>query len=849
MKKELRKSGIEIVDDVRWGTHFCQFYQAKKDLIDILVPYFKAGLENNEFCMWITSDTLKVEDAKSSLKKVVKNLDYYIKKGQIEILDYSEWYTKLGSFDADKVLESWVEKEKQAIKRGFDGLRFTGNTLWLDKRDWKKFTNYEAKVNSVIGKYKIIAICSYCLDKCGASDIIDVISNHKFALIKREGKWESIESAERKHIDEDLKKYKNIVESAQDAIFFKDLKSRYVIANAKTLELFGLSREEVIGKNDYELMQNQEEAKRNIEDDQHVFKTGKTREITKHMTDTDGKEYWFQAVKVPKFGNNGNIIGLIGIARDITELKKSEEVLRESEKRYRTLFNTVGSYTYTLSIENGKPTETINDLRCFGITGYTSEDYEADPFLWINMVHEEDKKLVREQAEKVLSGKSASPLEHRIIHKDGSIRWIRNILVPHYDEHGQIVYYDGVIEDITGRKKVEEEKLRLAEEFKRTVKGLKNQIFRYRKREDGEFVVTLSEGKIAEEFNSTTENIFGKTLTEVVGKENVDMYNSHYERVFAGETVEFEAKVGEQWFATTLSPFEKLSDGTVIEIIGEVTEITERKRMEQMLIQSEKMASIGTLAAGIAHEINNPMGYILSNLKILDKYNEQYQNFYINTKTWINKYSKQQSEELRNFINEFMKLKNNANIDYLLKDMKDAIEESIEGAEKIKKIVLDLRNFSRIHEPQIKPEDINRGIKNTINLIWNELRYKAEVITEFGDIPDIECDIDRLNQVFMNILINAAQAIEGCGIIKINTFSANNYVFVQISDTGKGIPKENITKIFDPFFTTKAPGEGTGLGLSISYKIIQEHNGTIDVESEVGKGTTFTLKLPVKKSD
>ena len=138
-KQQNRKTGINILGDVPWGTHFCLFYKHKGDLIDILVPYFKAGLENNEFCMWVTSEPLNVEDARKSLKQVVPNLDDYIKKGQIEIPDYSDWYTKSGRFEADKVLQGWLEKHDKAVKRGFDGLRLTGNTFWLKKRDWKSF--------------------------------------------------------------------------------------------------------------------------------------------------------------------------------------------------------------------------------------------------------------------------------------------------------------------------------------------------------------------------------------------------------------------------------------------------------------------------------------------------------------------------------------------------------------------------------------------------------------------------------------------------------------------------------------------------------------------------------------
>jgi hypothetical protein len=229
---ELRKTGIPVIGDVPWGTHFCQFYQTKDDLIDILVPYFKAGLENNEFCMWVTSEPLGVEDASRALKKVVKNLDTYIKKGQVEILDAGQWYTKSGRFDCNEVLQGWVEKEKQALRNGFDGLRLTGNTFWLEKRDWKDFADYEAAVNSVIGQHRMIAVCSYCLDKCNASEVIDVVSNHQFAIIRQEGEWRLIESSDHKGAEEEIRNLAKFPSENRDPVLRVAADGTLLYANA-----------------------------------------------------------------------------------------------------------------------------------------------------------------------------------------------------------------------------------------------------------------------------------------------------------------------------------------------------------------------------------------------------------------------------------------------------------------------------------------------------------------------------------------------------------------------------------------------------------------------------------------
>jgi len=275
------------------------------------------------------------------------------------------------------------------------------------------------------------------------------------------------------------------------------------------------------------------------------------------------------------------------------------------------------------------------------------------------------------------------------------------------------------------------------------------------------------------------------------------------------------------------------------------SDITERKRIEQMVLQSEKMASIGTLAAGVAHEINNPIGYIYSNLKTMENYAETLQKHLDTTKQIIIEYARKKGDN--ELLNTFEQLHTNFQISFYFNDMMSAIRESLEGVEKVKKIVLDLKDVSRAEKYEIKPANINEAIEKTLNIVWNELKYKAEVVKDLGQLPDIECDIQRMTQVFINILVNAAQAIEKQGKITIKTYIAHNNVCIQISDTGKGISKSDLSRIFDAFFTTKEPGQGTGLGLTIALKIIQEHKGTITVSSEVGKGTTFSILLPVER--
>ena len=202
MNEYLRQSGIDFIGNVPWGTHFCQFYLTKEDLTDTLVPYFKAGLENNEFCMWVTSQPLDAGEAKEALRKVIPDIDVYLEKGQIEIIPYTYWHVKEGVFNSDRILNGWVEKLNHALERGYEGLRLAGKTSWLEKEDWGDFVEYEKKVDAVISSCHMIALCTYSLDFHGVTEAIDIVANHQFTLVKMEGKWEKIESSNRQNIIE-----------------------------------------------------------------------------------------------------------------------------------------------------------------------------------------------------------------------------------------------------------------------------------------------------------------------------------------------------------------------------------------------------------------------------------------------------------------------------------------------------------------------------------------------------------------------------------------------------------------------------------------------------------------------
>ncbi len=302
------------------------------------------------------------------------------------------------------------------------------------------------------------------------------------------------------------------------------------------------------------------------------------------------------------------------------------------------------------------------------------------------------------------------------------------------------------------------------------------------------------------------------------------------------------------------------------ELLGSLLDITERKEMEEalqrekeeqraliqelheardQLLQNDKMAAIGQLAAGVAHEINNPIGYINSNLGTLKHYVTNLIELTELYQVWETSIEGKQQELTKHIQNT----RDRIDLDYIKEDLPNLVRESQEGAERVRKIVQDLKEFSHVDEAEWQCVDLHLGLDSTLNIVHNELKYKAEIQKKYAELPQVECIASQLNQVFMNLLVNAAHAIEKQGVITLRTGCEGDSVWVAIEDTGTGIPADKLKHIFEPFYTSKPVGVGTGLGLSLSYSIIKKHHGRIDVTSEVGKGSCFTIHLPVKHPD
>jgi two-component system, NtrC family, sensor kinase len=436
---------------------------------------------------------------------------------------------------------------------------------------------------------------------------------------------------------------------------------------------------------------------------------------------------------------------------------------------------------------------------------------------------------------------------------------------------GAATYYTSIIRDITVRcqaemqlRKDREAVLKEHEELRRIFSLVEIGKREWEKTMDciADMVVLTDRQGLIRRCNKTFKEFINLEYGQVLGKNFRDTLTARGIDLadFCSGEQEVLFEPAGRWFRINAYPVQGIEGSQISGSVITLHDTTHTKRMTQKLersnreiehaysvlqltqakiIHQEKMASIGQLAAGVAHEINNPMGFIASNLGSLHKYQERIFEYLRIVTDAVQAMNSTAADE------RIAGARKRLKIDFVLEDVYKLIDESLDGAERVKTIVQNLKSFSHVDQGQLKPANLNDCIDATLNIVWNELKYKATVRKEYGTLPLISCYPQQLNQVFMNLLVNASHAIESQGEIVIKTWEQDQSICASVSDTGCGIPPQNLEKIFEPFFTTKEIGKGTGLGLSIAYDIVKKHKGDLVVQSEVGKGTTFLVRLPL----
>jgi two-component system NtrC family sensor kinase len=377
-------------------------------------------------------------------------------------------------------------------------------------------------------------------------------------------------------------------------------------------------------------------------------------------------------------------------------------------------------------------------------------------------------------------------------------------------------------------------------------------------------ILMLSPDGVVVSWNIGAERINGYKADEILGHAFTRLYTP--EDAVAGKPqdllrvaekvgrVEDEGwrvrKDGTRFWCSAVITAVRDADGILLGFSKVTRDMTERRRAEEertrlnaQMLQGQKLQAIGQLSAGIAHEINNPVGYILSNLNTMGEYCEDLRRLFAQARAAAE--AAEQGRDPASLLAEFSRLEKEVKGDRVADDLHEVVADCTLGTERIRDIIRSLREFSHVDEGELKPTDLNKCMEDALRICWNELKYKAEVVKDYGDLPLVPCYPQRLGQVFINLLVNAGQAILKKGQVILATRVEGGEVIVSVKDTGCGIAPENMRRIFEPFFTTKAVGSGTGLGLHVAYKIVTMHGGKIEVKSKVGEGTEFSVRLPL----
>lgn len=689
------------------------------------------------------------------------------------------------------------------------------------------------------------------------------------------------------------------LENIPDAVKFKDRFGNYIKVNKQEAEWLNLTNPNLAtGKSDKDFFN--ESYLRNIKRiDNEVIESKKLKVLEQLVEFPDGKKKLLMITKIPLLSKTGQVYGVCEISRDIT-LQKDEEQRRDYLNLFEKTISKVSNYFikngpdkffdaldlavrdlsdyfyaqrgYAYILENDKfvcksfyEWGNVQDMSEFNIENYNRwYDVLSKHEIVFNEINNFENTECPEKEfikEKKLSHIIILPLVNYSV-LDGYIVFecVKNKTVWLKNNGSIFLILSELISNAFRNYEIEKYRQEVEDEMRKMMRAVDqsaNMVFITDKKANIEYI------------NPKFTEISGFSFEDVIGKKPVVLQDFDkggenkkeiWRTILSGKEwsgkVQNKSKRGEiYWANVTISPIKNLK-GEITNFLGIMEDVTDKMIAENRNAVSQKLESIGQLAAGIAHEINTPMQYIGDNTSFLKDAFDSLSEFYKSLQSLLQKST---CTEAQNFIDKIDEIKNNLDLDFIMMEIPKAIEQSQVGIDRVTKLVRAMKDFAHPGVKEKSYYDINHGIQVTITISKNEWKYVADVdFKPATNLPDVYCLQDELNQVILNMIINSAHAIQekidreknDKGLISIETLREGDFAVIKISDNGKGIKQENISKIFDPFFTTKQVGKGTGQGLAISHDIIvNKHGGQINVDSKYGVGTTFTIKIPIYNHD
>jgi PAS domain S-box-containing protein len=557
--KPLRYSGIELIGNIPWGTHFCQFYQTKQDILDILVPYFKFGLESNELCVWVTSDFLGQEEALIALNDAMPNFTEYLQKGQIEILPYTDWYVKGGKFEMERVLNQWITKHNNAINKGYDGLRVSGNPIWIDNmKDWDDFTAYEEEINTVIDEFNILVLCTYSLEKCDVNKVADVVINHQFTLIKRSDNWKLIESAAHKKTVKAHRRNLHqayLINHVSDAIIASDKNFYITFWNKAAEKVYGWKAEEALGKKGNELLRTEfidisREQALKLAEEQGSYKSDL---IHYHK---DGYAIHIESFFSPITDEQGQVTEYVSVNRDITERTKLEKEIKTLAKFPAENPNPVMRVSYDGKIQYAN--EASNEI----LQNWNCSVGDLIPEIWLNEIRA-----------------SFGSNTHKIIAIESPQKVYSFVIAAVREEDYANLYG----RDITEAKKFEEALKQSEQNFRNILDATQESIYLF----DRQSHIIAANAMAIKRLSLPMKEVIGRHFSAFMSPELFSLRHKQLETVFTtGKPVYFEDERNGMHFEHHFFPC--FNEDKVMYVASYSRDITEKRKIEATLLESEE---------------------------------------------------------------------------------------------------------------------------------------------------------------------------------------------------------------------------------------------------------------------